>query len=56
MHLSSRKPLPVAILRFPYAGDTVPPGVPVMKEMAGKIRYKYEETTAGGRVVMRTTD
>ena len=36
--------------------DTVPPGVAVMKEMAGKIRYKYEETTAGGRVVIRTTN
>jgi len=36
--------------------DTVPPGVPVMKEMAGKIRYKYEETAAGGRVAIRTAD
>jgi len=27
-----------------------------MKEMAGKIRYKYEETAAGGRVAIRTTE
>jgi hypothetical protein len=36
--------------------DTVPPGVPVMKERSGKISYKFEETLAGGRVVIVTTD
>jgi len=39
-----------------FVHDTVPLGVPVMKEMAGKITYEYEETAAGGRVAIVTTD
>ena len=31
--------------------DQVPPGVPVMKRDRKKIRWAYEETPAGGRVV-----
>ena len=36
--------------------DRVPPGVPVMKRDRKKIRWAYEETPAGGRVVATTTD
>jgi hypothetical protein len=39
-----------------FVHDTVPPGVPVMKERNDKISYKFEETPAGGRVVIVTTD
>jgi hypothetical protein len=39
-----------------FVHDTVPLGVPVMKEMADKIAYKYEETASGGRVAILTTD
>jgi hypothetical protein len=39
-----------------FVHDTVPPGISVMKEMSGKITYKFEETRAGGRVDIVTTD
>jgi hypothetical protein len=39
-----------------FVHDTVPPGVPVMKELSGKISYKVEETPSGGRVVISTGD
>jgi hypothetical protein len=39
-----------------FVHDTVPPGVPVMKQMSGKISYKFKETPAGGRVVITTAD
>lgn len=39
-----------------FVHDTVPPGVPVMKELSGKISYKFEETPSGGRVVIATRD
>lgn len=39
-----------------FVHDTVPPGVPVMKERSDKISYKFEESPAGGRVVIVTTD
>jgi hypothetical protein len=39
-----------------FVHDTVPPGVPVMKEMTDKIKYKFLETPAGARVVISTTD
>ena len=39
-----------------FVHDTVPPGVPVMKELKGKITYKFEETPSGGRVVIATDD
>jgi len=32
------------------------PGVPVMKELSGKISYKFEETPSGGRAVITTGD
>ena len=34
----------------------VPPGVPVMKEQKAKIRWTYEKTASGGRVVIMTED
>ena len=34
----------------------VPPGVPEMKSDLGKIRFAYEQTTAGGRVVVSSSD
>ncbi len=39
-----------------FVHDTVPPGVPVMKEHAKNIHYSTEETTNGGRVLIQTTD
>ena len=39
-----------------FVHDTAPPGVPVMKQRSDKITYKFEETPAGGRVVIVTTD
>jgi len=39
-----------------FVHDTMPPGVPVMKEQSDKINYKFEETPAGGRVIIVTTD
>lgn len=39
-----------------FVHDTVPPGVPVMNELKGKITYKFEETPSGGRVVITTAD
>jgi hypothetical protein len=39
-----------------FVHDTVPPGVPVMKRMKGKIVYRFEETPAGAQVVIATSD
>jgi hypothetical protein len=39
-----------------FVHDTVPPGVPVMKEHAKNIHYSIEETKNGGRVLIQTTD
>jgi hypothetical protein len=39
-----------------FVHDTVPPGVPEMKRLREKIRYAFEETPAGGRVVITTPD
>jgi hypothetical protein len=39
-----------------FVHDTVPPGVPVMKQMKDKILYKFEETPTGAQVVIATTD
>lgn len=33
-----------------------PPGVPEMKRLKGKIRYKFEQTNRGGRVLISTSD
>jgi hypothetical protein len=34
----------------------VPPGVPVMRERKSRIKYAYEETPDGARVIIATTD
>jgi hypothetical protein len=39
-----------------FVHDTIPPGVPVMKELKDKICYKFEETPGGARVVIATAD
>ena len=39
-----------------FVHDTVPPGVPEMKRLREKIRYSFEETANGARVVIATTD
>jgi len=39
-----------------FVHDTTPPGVPVMKELKDKIRYRFEETLGGARVVIATAD
>jgi hypothetical protein len=39
-----------------FVHDTVPPGVPIMKESKDKIHYKFEETPGGARVVIATAD
>jgi hypothetical protein len=39
-----------------FVHDTTPPGVLEMKQLRGKIRYSYEETAAGGRVVIAAAD
>ena len=39
-----------------FVHDFTPPGVPVMKELKDKIRYKFEETPGGARMVIATAD
>lgn len=39
-----------------FVHDTVPPGVPEMKRLQKQIRYSFEETPTGGRVVITSTD
>lgn len=39
-----------------FVHDTVPPGVPTMKERAKRIHYSIELTPNGGRVVIQTKD
>jgi hypothetical protein len=39
-----------------FVHDTVPPGVPEMKRLQKHIRYVFEETSNGGRVVISSTD
>ena len=39
-----------------FVHDTVPPGVPEMKRLHKKIRYTYEESPNGGRVLISTQD
>lgn len=36
--------------------DTVPPGVPEMKRLQKEIRYAFDESASGGRVVISSTD
>lgn len=39
-----------------FVHDTVPPGMPEMKRLQKKMRYSFEETPTGGRVVISSTD
>ena len=39
-----------------FVHDTVPPGVPEMKKLRQQIRYSFEETPNGGRVVISSSD
>jgi hypothetical protein len=39
-----------------FVHDATPPGVPVLKELKDKIRYKFEESPGGARVVIATAD
>jgi len=39
-----------------FVHDTVPPGVTEMKRLQKQIRYSFEETPTGGRVVISSTD
>jgi hypothetical protein len=39
-----------------FVHDTVPPGVPEMKSLRKNIRYSFEETPNGGRVVIMSAD
>jgi hypothetical protein len=39
-----------------FVHDTVPPGVPEMKSLRKHIRYAFEETPNGGRVVISSSD
>lgn len=39
-----------------FVHDVTPPGVPVMKDLKDKIRYRFEETPGGARVVIATAD
>jgi hypothetical protein len=39
-----------------FVHDKVPPGIPQMKRLQTKITYRYENTLAGGRVVIATKD
>ena len=39
-----------------FVHDTTPPGEPEMKQLRSEIKYKIEETKAGGRVVILSTD
>lgn len=39
-----------------FVHDSIPPGVPEMKKLRQKITYSFQETPAGGQVVIRTPD
>ena len=39
-----------------FVHDTLPPGVTEMKRLRRTIRYSFEETPGGGRVVIATAD
>jgi hypothetical protein len=39
-----------------FVHDTVPPGFPEMKRFQKEIRYTFEESTLGGRVVISSAD
>jgi hypothetical protein len=58
MHLKHiAKAFAAGDFRIPmFVHETVPPGVPQMKRLRAKIQYSYQETPAGGRVVIATED
>jgi hypothetical protein len=39
-----------------FIHDGIPPGVTTMKLMKSAIHYSYEETTSGGRVMIKSDD
>jgi hypothetical protein len=39
-----------------FVHDSIPPGVPEMKELRRKIAYSFQETPAGCQIVIRTSD
>ena len=39
-----------------FVHDSTPPGVPEMQEQKQKITYSFQETAAGGQVVIRSSD
>ena len=39
-----------------FVHDTVPPGVPEMKRLQKDIRYTFEESANGGRVILSSSD
>ena len=39
-----------------FVHDTIPPGVPEMKNLRKNIRYSFEDTLNGGRVVIASAD
>lgn len=39
-----------------FVHDTVPPGVPEMKQLRKEIHYSFEETPNGGRVVITSAN
>jgi len=39
-----------------FVHNTVPPGVPEMKRLQKHIRYVFEETPSGGRVIISSSD
>ena len=39
-----------------FVHDTMPPGVAEMKRLRAKIKYSFEETASGGRVVISSAD
>jgi len=39
-----------------FVHDTVPPGVPELKRLKSKVRYSFEQSPNGGRVLILTSD
>jgi hypothetical protein len=39
-----------------FVHDTVPPGVPEMKRLQKEIRYTFEETASGGRLIISSAN
>lgn len=39
-----------------FIHDTTPPGVPTMEKLHSEIHYRYEQTDAGAKIVIATTN